>query len=75
MLTPTFYFSRCGVPLKMKKNIGDKIVYQYGSFEPGLDLSRWTIPLKDNFENLKKCQILVFPFLHKLTKNTLAKLA
>ncbi len=31
-------FRRCGVPLSMKKkNIGDKIIYQYGSFEPGFN--------------------------------------
>jgi hypothetical protein len=38
-LKPVFTFSRRSVPLIKKINKGDKIVYQFGSFEPTLDPS------------------------------------
>ncbi len=36
-LKPVLCSSRDGVPLKLKSKLGDNIVHQYGSFEPGFD--------------------------------------
>ncbi len=50
MLKPAFYFSSRGVSLIKRINKGDKIVNQYGSFEPTLDPSYTS--LDNTFEQI-----------------------